>query len=279
MHQEAGPTPALGSRYGHSLYALHSDPHGPECSIAAQSALLIKLAKTHSLGLLVGRGVDEESRWWTPDAEPLQSSTDTLWIPTDVFGGAFSTPPKGKTPQPHLWLDFTNPLDLAQIPTALVHSIVFDISTWRYMRPAHDPAIVRHWARILVPGGTMAFDAEVASVAGGERKGYESENPTHIMLPSDDSSALAFFHALKSPRPGVKRTVIPAPKVRGPRHPEVTWLADVYRKVLVGENLFESVVLVEDQEYPVKTRGCVEPWFMAVKTAGDTSKSKHVTGI
>ncbi|KAJ3164256.1 hypothetical protein HDU88_005568 [Geranomyces variabilis] len=292
------------ARYGHSLYALSpdGDPYSPLVSIPAQCAALQQL---ENVSLLVGRGIGEETRWWTKpvskadcgapndtaeveDEEKAGKDSDSinLFIPTDMFGGAFSTAASDNggpatPPPPHLWLSFTNSDDLQHIATSSISRIVFDFSTWRYMKLT--PPVLSEWERILIPGGWLAFDAGLASVrldtaAAAGTVSWDCENPTHAVV-ADRSTwdAVVALLGLKSkglltlPSPAVTM-VLQAPTMAPPLlHPLMESLVVSYTALFATAG-FDTPVLVKDADYPVPTRGYMRPWFKVAKRAGKERK-------
>ncbi|KAJ3159590.1 hypothetical protein HDU86_001599 [Geranomyces michiganensis] len=262
-------------------------------SVAAQCAALQQLK---GVSLLVGRGVGEETRWWTKpvptknggEASSLANDTrgtdverdsSSAFIPTDIFGGAFSTAPEAidgraaQLPPPHLWMSFTNINDLQHIATGSVSRIVFDYSTWRYMKLS--PPVLREWARILIPDGWLAFDAGIASVrwdssAPSGTVGWDCENPTHCVVADRDTWEAVVTSlgkknkALSLPLPA-KTTVLPAPTAAPVRsHPLLEALAAAYTELFMASG-FDPPLLIQDEDYPARTRGHMQPWFKVVK--------------
>ncbi|KAI8922578.1 hypothetical protein DFJ77DRAFT_29398 [Powellomyces hirtus] len=273
------------SRYGHNLYALSPDgnPYSPLASVAAQCAHLQTL-KRSSVALLIGRGVGEEFRWWTAPSPPAPKpaahgashspeSTEVHYIPTDVFGGAFSTPGPSPPSDPpsHLWLSFTNPNDLSNIAAGSISHIVFDHSTWRYMTLT--PPVLREWARILRSDGWIAFDASIASIrlsACAERHFWDCDNPTHAVVADQHTydSVVGLLGRKTKHKVVVRRaatTVLPAPiETPAEPHPLLQWLGEAYSELFAPAG-FERAQLIEDESYPVRTRGHIQPWFKLLK--------------
>ncbi|KAJ3180460.1 hypothetical protein HDU87_001969 [Geranomyces variabilis] len=304
------PATSANSRYGHSLYALSPDgnPRSPRASVPAQCAALQQL---DHVSLLVGRGIGEETRWWTQpiakesaaapndaaeedklEDEKNRDDSSLLFIPTDIFGGAFSTAApnddddddddgSAPPPPPHLWLSFTNIDDLQHITTSSISRIVFDFSTWRYMKLA--PPVLREWARILVPDGWLAFDAGLASVrldssAAAGTVSWDCDNPTHAVVADKSTwdAVVALLgrkskSSLTRPSPAVTM-VLPAPTIAPALpHPLMESLVASYTALFVSAG-FDTPVLVQDADYPVRTRGYMRPWFKIAKTGVEEKK-------
>ncbi|KNC99066.1 uncharacterized protein SPPG_06015 [Spizellomyces punctatus DAOM BR117] len=253
------------ARYGHELYTL--TPHTPD-TIQSQCKKITTHIQSTAIptGILVGRGVNEHLRWYTPHTPSTVVEFGVLYIPCDVFGGAFSSPPSQQSTLHndiplHIWGSITHPTLLTHLPTTSFHSLLFDYSTWRYMTLS--PTVLKHWHTILVEEGWIGFDAYVASVRAGNEVGYEWENPTHLVLPCEDVKVFIKKRGLLVNQ----RQIVSAP-LKGheqmDRHPYLDTLKELYERVFVGSGLFDKVVLRRDA-YPVQTRGHIGVWFQVFK--------------
>ncbi|RKO93638.1 hypothetical protein BDK51DRAFT_49629 [Blyttiomyces helicus] len=194
-------------RFGKELYALGDPEAATESALASNVANFART--THpstAINLIVGRGTNHGKTWWSSESEqdPPSSTDDVpspIWVPLDKFGGAFTRPNAEShpipaplpAPAPHLWMDFNDTSALQLLPEAIFTAVVVDWSTFRYLRPLA-PRVSASWARILRPGGSLAFEGGIASIAvvgstaelqnGVGSLGCEFENPCHATVDS-----------------------------------------------------------------------------------------------
>lgn len=183
------------------------------------------------VGLVVGRGNVET--WWTTKDQPISTFSSSSppssfpssipLIPVDQFGGMFKMTKKEGgddhhnhfQPWLHLWIDFNNVHSLRRLPSNRFSCIVFDWSTFRYMRPL-DFDVTNEWRRILVaktipaaaaaaaftvdlhqhackipPSSCVVFEAQIASISlhsnnfGCDEDGirFLDDNYSHVSFP------------------------------------------------------------------------------------------------
>jgi hypothetical protein len=151
-------------RFGKDLYKMNADSSHPNNE---------KWKQLHKPSLLVGRGTG--TVWWTHHLK----QSDKLIIPVDNFGGVF----KGE--EDHLWMDFNNTTALEMLPRNWVDKLMFDYSTWRYMKTESE--ILQRWKAILRIDSEICFEHGVSSIRINEGLGgdicFES-NPSHIIISS-----------------------------------------------------------------------------------------------
>ncbi|KAI9324843.1 hypothetical protein DFJ73DRAFT_871328 [Zopfochytrium polystomum] len=242
-------------RFGTDLYALADDP---DAEFQRAVAFLRAHASSGDLkdhSSISGPGLPAGiSPAATPGHADSVKSTDTLWIPCDSFGGVFT----GRSPDQdgnevapdppiHLFMDFNDGEQLAQLPSSSADIIAIDWSTWRYMKPLEPvrggagderATVADEWKRILRPGGLLAFECSVSSIlcvpetatppglpfvtVGTESVTWEMSNPSHLTVSASGAASRLLANGEGGYSFSPTRVIIPAARPEGQPTPAGT---------------------------------------------------------
>ena len=202
------------------------------------------------ISFIIGRGKVPES----------SLGNNETWIPCDISSFLFEN-----STDPFLNIDFCNVSDLQTLPSHRVKQIVFDISTWRFMKLSCQ--VVSEWKRILDPlNGFIAFEAGLSSVSKGCCLSFDFNNPSHLILPTDLYTKYVSSHSLLSLRyiySASSKKSLGYSSSASSNASDIakdykTQTTEWYKEIFIDWNEF---LFHTNKPYPISTRNPILEWY------------------